>query len=68
MTAPAQVQQTSELPSSPLRNEVAVVTGAARGIDRAVAVAFAREGAAVKVMHVCTAEVQVQIRHVVCHD
>ena len=45
MTTQAHIQKTGELPSLRLWNKVAVVTGAARVIGRAAAVAFAREGA-----------------------
>ena len=45
MTTQAHIQTTGELPSLRLRNKVAVITGAARGIGRAAAVALAREGA-----------------------
>src|SRR3954465_9939619 len=45
MTTQAHIQKTGELPSLRLQNKVAVVTGAARGIGRAAAVALAREGA-----------------------
>jgi NAD(P)-dependent dehydrogenase (short-subunit alcohol dehydrogenase family) len=37
-----------------LHNKVAIVTGAARGIGRAVAVAFARQGAAVAGIDICS--------------
>ncbi len=47
MTSPAQVRGES------LRGKVAVVTGAARGIGRATAVAFAHEGAAVVGIDIC---------------
>ena len=45
MTSQVSIRQTSERSSSLLQNKVAVVTGAARGIGRAAAVALAREGA-----------------------
>ena len=45
MTVQTYIQKTGELPSLRLRNKVTVVTGAARGIGRAAAVALAREGA-----------------------
>jgi NAD(P)-dependent dehydrogenase (short-subunit alcohol dehydrogenase family) len=45
MTSSANVKQTRERSGSFLWDKVAVVTGAARGIGRAAAVALAREGA-----------------------
>ena len=39
------------MPSGRLESKVALVTGASRGIGRAIALALAREGAAVGVSH-----------------
>jgi NAD(P)-dependent dehydrogenase (short-subunit alcohol dehydrogenase family) len=45
MTSPVRIQQTSKRSTSRLQDKVTVVTGAARGIGRAAAVALGREGA-----------------------